>query len=121
MAKGEREEFIVLDIGPPEGYFSLKELQQTYTPLPDTRRTSTAHKGLHYYFAYPDDVQAYFNTVGLAGLEGVDIPANDGYVVLPPSRLYNILSYTMANEEKPIAPLPSWFTSFILHVTNKPT
>src|SRR5260370_37525760 len=106
MAKGEREEFIVLDIGPPEGYFSLKELQQTYTPLPDTRRTSTAHKGLHYYFAYPDDGQAYFNTVRLAGLEGVDIRANGGYVGLPPSPLYNKLFYTLANEENTIARLP---------------
>src|SRR5712692_10525513 len=48
LATGERSGIIVLDIDPPEGYFSLKELQAIYAPLPETRRSRTANKGLHY-------------------------------------------------------------------------
>lgn len=117
LATGERSSVLVVDIDPPEGYFSLKELQQTYTPLPDTRRVSTAHKGLHYYFLYPEDGETYTNSIGLAGLEGVDFLATGGYVVVPPSRLFNKNTspmYTWANEQTPIAPLPMWLRDMIL-------
>ncbi len=36
LATGERSGVLVLDIDPPEGHFSLKELQTKHTPLPDT-------------------------------------------------------------------------------------
>ena len=117
LATGERSNVLVLDIDPPEGYYSLKELQQTHEPLPETRRTSTAHKGLHYYFLYPGDGERYTNSVGLAGLEGVDIRATGGYVVVPPSKLFNKITsptYTWANEQTPIAPLPMWLRDMIL-------
>lgn len=115
LATGERSGIIVLDIDPQKGgYYSIKELQQTYEPLPDTRRVSTAHKGLHYYFLYPRDGERYQNAVGLAGRVGVDIRANGGYVVLPPSTLFNRLTYTWANPETPIAPLPLWLHDLIL-------
>jgi Bifunctional DNA primase/polymerase, N-terminal len=66
----------VLDIDPPKGYYSLKELQAKYGLLLDTRRSSTASNGLHYFFQYPSDENTHRNAVGLAGLEGVDIRAN---------------------------------------------
>src|SRR5450759_1653998 len=34
VATGARSGIIVLDIDPPEGHFSLKELQASYAPLP---------------------------------------------------------------------------------------
>src|SRR6266446_6435310 len=115
LATGERSGIIVLDIDPQKGgYYSVKELQKRYNPLPETRRVSTAHKGLHYYFLYPRDAENYTNCVKLAGLEGIDIRANGGYVVLPPSRLFNRLSYTWADPDTPIAPLPTWLRDLIL-------
>lgn len=114
LATGERSRVIVVDIDPPEGYFSLKELQSTYTPLPETRRSRTANKGLHFFFHYPDDGNIYRNAVGLAGLEGVDVRANGGYVVVPPSKLYGRLAYKWANPETPLAPLPQWLLSLTL-------
>ncbi len=119
LATGERSGIIVLDIDPPEGHFSLKELQQTHTPLPDTRRSSTAHKGLHYFFQYPNDGERFTNAVGLAGLEGVDIRASGGYVVLPPSTLYGRLSYTWGNPETSIAPLPVWLRDLLREAQQK--
>jgi len=114
LATGERSGVIVLDIDPPEGYYSIKELQTTYSPLPDTTRSRTAHGGLHYFFQYPDDGNRYQNAVGLNGHEGVDIRATCGYAVLPPSKLYGRLSYTWGNPETPIAPLPIWLKDMIL-------
>jgi len=93
FATGERSRIIVLDIDPPEGYYSLKELQATYGQLPQTRTVGTANKGIHYYFQYPTDGQTNKNAVGLQGLAGVDIRVTGGYVVLPPSKLYGRLSY----------------------------
>src|SRR6266849_10771090 len=55
LATGEVAGVIVLDIDPPEGYYSLKELQKMYGSLPDTRRKSTGNKGLHFFFEYPGD------------------------------------------------------------------
>lgn len=114
LATGERSRVIVVDIDPPEGYYSLKELQQKYSPLPDTRRSRTANKGLYFFFEYPDDGETYKNAVGLAGLEGIDIRATGGYVVLPPSKLYGRLSYKWGNPETPIAPLPIWLRDLLL-------
>src|SRR6266567_700522 len=114
LATGKRSRIIVLDIDPPEGHFSVKELQATYAPLPDTRRSRTGNKGLHFFFEYPDDGHTYKNAVGLNGLEGVDIRATGGYVVLPPSKLYGRLAYTWGNPETPIAPLPIWLRDLLL-------
>ena len=114
LATGERSGIIVLDIDPPEGHFSLKELQAKHAPLPDTRRVRTANKGLHYYFQYPQDGEVYKNAVGLQGNIGIDVRATGGYVVLPPSKLYGRLSYVWGNPETPIAPLPMWLKDMIV-------
>src|SRR5260370_1604537 len=119
LATGERSGLIVLDIDPPEGYYSIKELQTTYSPLPDTRRSRTAHGGLHYFFQYPDDGNRYQNAVGLAGQEGVDIRTTGGYVVLPPSQLYGRLSYTWGNPATPTAPLPDCLRDLLLEAQQK--
>jgi len=113
LATGSVSSVIVLDIDPPEGHYSLKELQERYTPLPDTRRASTGNKGLHFFFAYPSDGNTYTNTVGLDGLEGVDIRATGGYVVLPPSKLYGRLAYKWADPQTPIAKAPEWLLELI--------
>lgn len=114
LATGEKSGIIVLDIDMPEGYYSLKALQETYSSLPETRRVRTGNKGLHYYFEYPQDGHRYTNAVRINGLEGIDIRATGGYVVLPPSKLYGKLSYIWANPETPIAPLPNFLRDLLL-------
>jgi len=113
LATGSVSGVIVLDIDPPEGYYNLKQLQTTYSPLPETRRSRTGNKGLHFFFEYPGDGNTYKSAVGLAGLEGVDIRANGGYAVLPPSRLYGRLAYKWADPQIPIAPAPAWLLELI--------
>ncbi len=113
LATGRRSGVLVLDMDVPEGYYSLKKLQEHYGSLPETRRSKTAGGGLHYFFAYPQDTNTYGNVVGLKGQIGIDIRAEGGYVVLPPSRLYGRKYYTWADTDTPIAPLPDWLHSML--------
>jgi Bifunctional DNA primase/polymerase, N-terminal len=108
LATGRRSGILVLDMDVPEGYYSLKELQQQYGSLPETRTVRTVNKGLHYYFAYPTDGKTYSNVVGLTNHIGLDVRGEGGYVVSPPSRLYGKKYYTWVNPDTPIAPLPDW-------------
>src|SRR2546421_4334548 len=94
LATGRAAGVIVVDMDVPKGYFGLKELQEQYGRLPPTRTVHTASGGLHYYFHYPQDGNTYPNTVGLTDRIGVDIRAEGGYVVLPPSKLYGRLTYS---------------------------
>ncbi len=113
LATGKLSGVLVLDMDVPEGYKSLQTLQQQYAPLPETRRSRTGNKGLHYFFQYPDDGYVYKSAVGLAGYEGVDIRAAGGYVVLPPSKLYGNLKYLWGNPDTAIAPLPIWLRDLL--------
>ena len=116
LATGSVSGIIVLDLDPPKGYYNIRELQRKHAPLPDTRRSSTGNKGLHFFFEYPNDGYTYTNAIGLAGLEGVDIRANGGYVVLPPSKLFGRLSYHWADPDTPIAPLPIWLRDLMREI-----
>jgi hypothetical protein len=113
LATGRDTGIIVVDMDVPKGYFGLKELQQRYGKLPPTRTVHTAGGSLHYYFQYPQDDTTYSSTVGLADQIGVDIRADGGYVVLPPSHLYGRLTYSWALYDTPIAPLPDWLQALL--------
>lgn len=113
LATGRPSGMLVLDMDVPQGYFGLKELQQEYGTLPSTRTVHTASGGLHYYFQYPEDGSTYPNTVGLAEKIGVDIRADGGYVVLPPSQLFGRQTYTWAHYDIPVAPLPDWLQKLL--------
>jgi hypothetical protein len=113
LATGSTSGVIVLDMDVPKGYFGLKDLQEQYGALPPTRTVHTASRGLHYYFQYPKDGNTYPNTVGLADRIGVDVRAEGGYVVLPPSKLFGRREYTWATYDAPIAPLPDWLHALL--------
>jgi len=113
LATGRTSGVLVVDMDVPKGYFGLKELQEQYGQLPETRTVHTASGGLHLYFHYPQDGFTYPNTVGLAEKIGVDVRSEGGYVVLPPSKLYGRLTYSWATDQTPIAPLPDWLHALL--------
>lgn len=113
LPTGETSGVIVLDMDVPEGYFNIKELQQKYGKLPETRRVRTAGGGLHYYFQYPRDGNRYPGTVGLDQYIGVDVRSEGNYVVIPPSRLYGRKFYTWNNQEQEIAQAPVWLLTLL--------
>ncbi len=67
------------------------------------------------FFQYPQDENAYPNTVRLAHLPGLDIRGEGGYVVLPPSTLYNRLRYRWTDPEHEIAPVLDWLLALLPH------
>src|SRR6266705_4204634 len=102
LATGSPSGLIVLDVDPHHGgHECFKTLEKRYGPLPQTRMSRTAHGGLHRFYQYPSDGKRYPNVVELEGLAGVDIRGDGGYVVLPPSKLYNRLSYIWGKTDIP--------------------
>jgi hypothetical protein len=101
----------VLDIDDRHnGFASLDELVHCHGRLPLTRRCKTAN-GLHLWWRTEILIQCSTSRVG----PGLDVKAEDGYVVVPPSVHPDGPTYTWANDE-PLATAPDW----LLKLTRKP-
>ncbi|MFP4077107.1 MAG: bifunctional DNA primase/polymerase [Halochromatium sp.] len=73
---------VVLDVDPRHGgEASLKALNASQGPLPDTLSAASGGGGRHLYFAHPGPRIA--NRAGLR--PGLDLRADGGYIVAPPS------------------------------------
>lgn len=68
-----------------DGYATLKELEKQHGPLPSTDQVQTPSGGTHLYYKYPE-THIIKSSVGKLGA-GIDIRADGGYVVAPPSVL----------------------------------
>jgi Bifunctional DNA primase/polymerase, N-terminal/Primase C terminal 1 (PriCT-1) len=100
---------VVLDVDVRHGGdVALEQLEREHGRLPTTVECQTGGGGRHLYFAHPRAVVR--NRVGLA--RGVDIRADGGYVVAPPSLHASGLRYVWVDGRAPanvgIAPLPDW-------------
>lgn len=83
---GEVSGLVVLDVDTYQGGdASLEELQREHGALPPTLTVKTGGGGWHYYFRSAPGIRAS-NTTNLHGLPGLDVRAEGGYVVAPPSR-----------------------------------
>lgn len=90
MATGQPSGLVVIDIDAHSGgETTFAELRRRHD-LPTTALAATG-SGRHLYFARPD-VQPIPNSVGALG-EGVDVRADGGYIVAPPSRHANGRTY----------------------------
>ncbi|MFA5895205.1 MAG: bifunctional DNA primase/polymerase [Candidatus Shapirobacteria bacterium] len=94
---GKISGIVVVDIDPRHG--GSDELFKTL----ETLKVKTGGGGWHYYFQYEDGLQ---NQVGIQ--PGIDIRAEGGYVVAPPSLHMSGNRYEWANDPQitPIMPLP---------------
>src|SRR5206468_11420595 len=109
---------IVLDIDPRhDGDESLAELEHRFGALPDVPTVHTGGGGTHCYFEYP--IAAFADPMGvrcrvkLGGFPGVDLKADGGYVVAPPSihpdtgaRYVWDLHFDL--DSTPRTPVPAW-------------
>lgn len=113
LVTGSRSGLVALDIDRRHGGDdTLAELERKYGPLPDTMRNLTGG-GWHELFAYPDvPVKSKANLA-----PGVDIRADDGYIVVPPSRHASGQTYGWevghAPDDLPLAPLPAWLLTLL--------
>lgn len=87
LATGQGSRLVVLDVDPGHGGDeSLRDLVARIGTLPDTVEVKTGGGGRHLYFAHPCNGLKIRTIVELAGLPGLDIRGDGGYVVAPPSQ-----------------------------------
>lgn len=102
---------VVLDVDPRHGGDeSLLELERRFGKLPDTVEVITGGSGRHFYFRHPGGARIR-NATALAGLAGLDLKGDDGYVVAPPSAHASGRRYEWESSSHPddvaIAPFPA--------------
>ncbi|MFH1356626.1 MAG: DUF3987 domain-containing protein [bacterium] len=80
---GKASNLVVLDIDPRNGGdLSLEDLEDKYGKLPETVESLTGGGGRHIIFKHPGyDIKCSANLLG----KGLDIKADGGYIVVPPS------------------------------------
>jgi putative DNA primase/helicase len=84
IATGSKSGTFVLDVDPRNGGDeSLEALQQDIGELPETVTVRTESGGRHFYFQF-GDTDTFRNSASKLG-PGLDIRAEGGFVVAPPS------------------------------------
>ncbi|MBM4274069.1 MAG: DNA primase [Deltaproteobacteria bacterium] len=114
IVTGAASGLVVLDVDPPKGGDeSLEHLEKEYGPLPETVEALTGGGGRHLLFQHPGGTLP--NKVNL--YPGLDIRADGGYIVAPPSVHASGRTYeweVMHNpQEMAIAPIPAWLLHLI--------
>ncbi len=108
---GQINNIFVVDIDGEQGFESLNRLELIYGKL-DAPTVKTG-KGKHLYFKMPENVELKCSTSKIA--DHIDIRANGGYVVAPPSIHENGHRYTwenfVSNQDFPDA--PTWLISLM--------
>lgn len=95
IVTGRISDLVVVDIDPRHGGNPQPVLDSADT----TMMVATGGGGWHLYYSYPGDVERLPCRVGIA--EGVDIRADGGYAVLPPSVHHSGTPYTWHKEGIP--------------------
>ena len=119
---GQISNLVVLDIDPRHGGDrALEDLIRTFGPLPPTLTARTGGGGRHFYFAAPSDPVPLPSRVGLAN--GVDVRAEGGMVVAPPSIHPSGQRYVWTDKaggrDGP-APLHRWLVTLIRRDARRP-
>jgi hypothetical protein len=100
---------VVLDIDPRHGGDrALAELEAEHGKLPPTWRVTTGGGGTHIYFYAPAGTSIK-NSAGKLG-SGIDVRAQGGFVVAPPSLHISGGTYFWEHEEV-LASMPSWLVA----------
>lgn len=112
---GEASGLVVLDVDPRNGgEHALDDLQDENGKLPETPESLTGGGGQHILFAYPTDGVKVTGGTNKAG-PGLDIKADGGYIVAPPSLHKSGRCYAWELSSHPndvtLAPLPPWLLS----------
>jgi putative DNA primase/helicase len=98
---------LAVDIDPRNGGYQTWEHLQYENPEPiETVTVATGGGGQHFWFYHPYGVviESGNNLLG----PGVDIKANPGYVLIPPSRTQQSYRFEINPDEVEIAQIPDW-------------
>jgi putative DNA primase/helicase len=95
------------------GAESIAKLQQEYGPLPATLiNLSGSHLGHHYIFKNSNDKEIG-NVNMTKRYPGIDIRADKGYILLPPSLHITGWRYEV-QDDLPIVDAPTWLVTLLL-------
>ena len=108
VATGATAGLLVLDVDLPDGPASLARLEIDHGPLPSTCEQRTGSGGRQLLFAYGS--QPVGSRTGV--WPGIDIRADGGYIVVPPSTHASGDSYRWTGRVPP-APPPPWLVSLL--------
>lgn len=104
-ATGQVSRIFVLDVDGQPGKAALKTFHEQGFELPETLTVITG-RGRHLYFRWPQGIDLRDSAGMLA--KGLDIRANGGCAVIPPSFHFNGKQYVYVDATAPIAVPPSW-------------
>lgn len=102
---GKASKLLVLDIDGDEGFDGLRNLERQHGSLPATASVVTPRGGQHFYFRLPEGAHVRSSAGRLA--PRVDVRAEGGYVIAPPSVGGNGRAYQWDEFIEP-APVPGW-------------
>lgn len=117
---GKESGIVVIDVDGEEGQKSLELLIEQYGDLPETVESKTGSGGRHILFKYPSlengriksRINCFFNE------SKIDIRADGGYIIAPPSTHPNGNVYEWELSSRPlevdIAELPKWMMHFLI-------
>jgi hypothetical protein len=118
IATGARSGIIVVDIDAKSGgYESLAALEGHHGPLPRTAVVNTGGGGHHIYLKHPGGKVK--NLVGKVA-PGIDLKADNGYVIAPPSAHSSGGMYSWVGEMFRLQEAPSWFLELIKDKPREP-
>lgn len=115
VVTGQVSGLVVLDVDPGhDGENSLGNLERQYGKLAATVESRTGGGGRHLYFQYPGF--PIRNRTAVA--PGLDVRADGGYIVVPPSIHPSGRPYAWAKGHDPwqarVAPLPEWLLELVI-------
>lgn len=108
VATGAASGLIVLDVDLPDGPDNLAELEERHGSLPATCEQRTGSGGRQLLFAHPGTPVA--NRAGM--VPGIDVRADGGYIVVPPSIHASRGRYQWVGRTPPAA-APGWLLALM--------
>jgi putative DNA primase/helicase len=117
MATGAASGRFVVDVDRRHGgHESLARLVYEHGPLPETISVRTGD-GTHFHFSTVDGA-TFKNTVSAIGA-GIDVRAEGGYVILPPSVHASGKLYEWADSGAQLLSPPEWLTELLVQAEQK--
>jgi len=105
---GQGSSLVVLDVDVRHGGDgSLCALEALYERLPPTLTAHSGGGGQHRYFRHPGG-PLLPNRIEVGGYAGLDVRADGGYIVAPPSRHQSGQLYRWQEPIQPLVALPDW-------------
>jgi hypothetical protein len=111
IATGKESRLLVIDVDGEAGNASLTELENAYGMIPATLTAKTA-RGRHFFFLHTDEMEIKCSAGTRLG-DGIDVRAEKGYVVAPPSTHATGFIYDWIRPDAALIEAPHWLLDLL--------